>query len=132
EEPYVAMTMNLMQRFGVTVESPDPQTFRIPAGARYKSPGAVDVEGDASSASYFLAAGVVGGGPVRVSGVSRDSIQGDIRFADVLAEQGADMRFGAGFIEARASAPLRGGTIDCTAIPDAAMTLAVTGLFGTE
>ena len=130
-QPYVAMTMNLMQRFGVTIESPDPQTFRVPAGACYKSPGTVEVEGDASSASYFLAAGVVGGGPVRVSGVSRDSIQGDIRFADVLAQQGADVRFGSDFVEARAGAPLCGGTIDCTAIPDAAMTLAVTALFAT-
>ena len=131
-QPYVAMTTNLMQRFGVTVERPDEKTFRIPAAARYTSPGALDVEGDASAASYFLAAGVVGSGPVRVSGVSRDSIQGDVRFADVLAEQGADIRHGSGFIEARAGAPLHGGSIDCTAIPDAAMTLAVTALFATE
>ena len=131
-QPYVAMTTNLMRRFGVTVEDPDPHTFRVPAGARYKSPGTFDVEGDASTASYFLAAGVVGGGPVRVSGVSRDSIQGDVRFADVLAKQGADVRFGGDFIEARAGAPLCGGRIDCTAIPDAAMTLAVTALFATE
>jgi 3-phosphoshikimate 1-carboxyvinyltransferase len=128
-QPYVAMTTNLMRRFGVTVESPDSRTFQVPAGARYKSPGAIDVEGDASTASYFLAAGVVGMGPVRVNGVSRDSIQGDVRFADVLAQQGADVRFGDDFIEARAGAPLCGGTIDCTTIPDAAMTLAVTALF---
>jgi len=130
-QPYVAMTTNLMGRFGVSVESPDPHTFQVPAGARYKSPGTVAVEGDASTASYFLAAGVVGDGPVRVGGVSRDSIQGDVRFADVLAKQGADVRFGGDFIEARAGAPLCGGTIDCTAIPDAAMTLAVTALFAT-
>jgi 3-phosphoshikimate 1-carboxyvinyltransferase len=130
-QPYVAMTTNLMRRFGVTVEGPDPRTFRVPAGARYKSASIIDVEGDASTASYFLAAGVVGGGPVRVSGVSRDSIQGDVRFADAVAKQGADVRFGSDFIEARAGSPLCGGTIDCTAIPDAAMTLAVTALFAT-
>jgi len=130
-QPYVAMTTNLMRRFGVPVENPDPHTFRVSAGARYKSPGTIDVEGDASTASYFLAAGVVGNGPVRVRGVSRDSIQGDVLFADVLAKQGADVRFGGDFIEARAGAPLCGGTIDCAAIPDAAMTLAVTALFAT-
>ena len=127
--PYVAMTVNLMQRFGVVVDLPDAQTFRVPAGARYTSPGAIDVEGDASAASYFLAAGVLGGGPVRVTGVSRDSIQGDVIFADVLADQGADIRYGGDFIEACAGTTPRGGTIDCATIPDAAMTLAVAALF---
>jgi 3-phosphoshikimate 1-carboxyvinyltransferase len=126
--PYVAITTNLMHRFGVAVEAPDDATFRIPAGARYRSPGALVVEGDASSASYFLAAGVLGAGPVRVLGVGRDAIQGDVAFADVLATQGADVRFGSDWIEARAGAPLAGGTIDCDRIPDAAMTLAVTAL----
>jgi 3-phosphoshikimate 1-carboxyvinyltransferase len=130
-QPYVAMTTTLMRRFGVIVDDSDPQSFRVPSGARYRSPGTIDVEGDASTASYFLAAGAVGRGPVRVTGVSRNSIQGDVRFADVLAEQGADVRFGKDFIETRAGAPLRGGTIDCTNIPDAAMTLAVTALFAT-
>jgi len=130
--PYVAMTTNLMRRFGVAVEHPDARTFRIPAGARYTSPGVFDVEGDASAASYFLAAGALGEGPVRVDGVVRDSIQGDVRFAEVLAEQGADIRYGNRFIEARAGVALRGGSIDCSAIPDAAMTLAVTALFAAE
>jgi 3-phosphoshikimate 1-carboxyvinyltransferase len=127
--PYVAMTTSLMRRFAVVVETPDATRFRIPAGARYRSPGRLAVEGDASAASYFLAAGVLGGGPVRVSGVGRDSIQGDVAFADVLARQGADIRSGDGWIEARAGRPLAGGVIDCDAIPDAAMTLAVTALF---
>ena len=127
--PYVDITTNLMRRFGVSVEMPDANTFVVPAGARYGTPGELAVEGDASAASYFLAAGVLGGGPVRVTGVGRGSIQGDVAFADVLADQGADIRFGADWIEARRDAPLRGGTIDCTAIPDAAMTLAVTALF---
>jgi len=130
--PYVAITTNLMRRFGVEVPSPDENAFLVPAGARYRSPGRLAVEGDASAASYFLAAGVLGGGPVRVTGVGRDSIQGDVAFADVLARHGADVRFGPGWIEARRGRPLRGGTIDCTAIPDAAMTLAVTALFAEE
>ncbi|HEX6136964.1 MAG TPA: 3-phosphoshikimate 1-carboxyvinyltransferase, partial [Casimicrobiaceae bacterium] len=87
------------------------------------------VEGDASAASYFLAAGAIGGGPVRVIGLGRDSIQGDVAFADVLARQGADIRFGDGWVEARRGRPFAGGTIDCIAIPDAAMTLAIVALF---
>ena len=130
--PYVAITTNLMRRFGVAVATPDDATFVVPAGDGYRSPGRLRVEGDASAASYFLAAGVLGGGPVRVTGVGRDSIQGDVAFADVLARLGADVRFGPDWIEARRGRPLRGGTIDCTEIPDAAMTLAVTALFAEE
>ena len=131
-QPYVALTINLMRRFGVLIESSDAQTFRVPAGSKYVSPGSIDVEGDASAASYFLAAGVLGKGPVRVVGVSRDSIQGDVRFADVLAKQGADIRYGRDYIESRAGARLRGGVVDCDAIPDAAMTLAAMALFAQE
>ncbi len=130
--PYVAITTNLMQRFGVAPATPDERTFVVPAGPGYASPGALHVEGDASAASYFLAAGVLGGGPVRVEGVGRASIQGDVAFADVLRSLGADVRYGPDWIESRRAGRLRGGTIDCTAIPDAAMTLAVTALFAAE
>jgi 3-phosphoshikimate 1-carboxyvinyltransferase len=127
--PYVEITLRLMRRFGVDVEALDASTFAVPAGARYRTPGRLHVEGDASAASYFLAGGAIGGGPVRVTGVGRDSIQGDIAFADVLARQGADIRFGDNWIEARRGNPLQGGTIDCMMIPDAAMTLAMVALF---
>ena len=127
--PYVLITTRLMQLFGVNVASPDEVSFVVPAGARYTSAGMLKVEGDASAASYFLAAGVLGGGPVRVRGAGRRSIQGDIAFADVLARLGADIRFGDEWIEARAGDRIRGGTIDCPAIPDAAMPLAVGALF---
>ena len=127
--PYVAITTHLMGRFGVTVEQEDWRSFRVPAGARYASPGLIHVEGDASSASYFLAAGAIGGGPVRVTGVGRHSIQGDVAFADVLARMGATIHSGDDWIEARAGRALDGMTIDCTPIPDAAMTLAVVALF---
>lgn len=127
--PYVDITVRLMRRFGVDLVTNDASTFVVPAGARYRSPGKIDVEGDASAASYFLAAGAIGGGPVRVEGVGRDSIQGDVGFADVLARQGADIRFGENWIEARSGERMRGGTIDCVAIPDAAMTLAIVALF---
>jgi len=127
--PYVEITLRLMRRFGVSVATAGHSTFVVPAGARYRTPGRVHVEGDASAASYFLAAGVIGGGPVRVTGVGGDSIQGDIAFADVLARQGGDIRFGDDWIEARRGRPLEGGVIDCVAIPDAAMTLAIVALF---
>jgi 3-phosphoshikimate 1-carboxyvinyltransferase len=128
-KPYVAITTHLMGRFGVTVEQDGWRSFRVPAGARYASPGSIHVEGDASSASYFLAAGAIGGGPVRVTGVGRHSIQGDVAFADVLARMGATIHSGDDWIEARAGRALDGMTVDCTPIPDAAMTLAVVALF---
>ena len=127
--PYVTITTNLMARFGVPVSEEGPNAFRVDAGAAYASPGTIEVEGDASAASYFLAAGAIAGGPVRVTGVGRDSIQGDVAFADVLARMGAGITFGPHWIEARSGAHLEGVTIDCLTIPDAAMTLAVVALF---
>jgi 3-phosphoshikimate 1-carboxyvinyltransferase len=126
--PYVAITTNLMRRFGVEVEERDDR-FIVPAQARYVAPGRLPVEGDASGASYFLAAGAIAGGPVRVHGVDRASIQGDVAFADVLARMGADVRGGDGWLEARAGSGLQGADVDCVAIPDAAMTLAIVALF---
>ena len=127
-KPYVDITLTLMERFGVTIERDGARAFTVRPGAGYTSPGTLAVEGDASGASYFLAAGAIGGGPVRVTGVGRQSIQGDVAFAHVLASIGADVRFGDDWIETR-QARLRGGTIDCNAIPDAAMTLAIVALF---
>ncbi|QWD61152.1 3-phosphoshikimate 1-carboxyvinyltransferase [Polynucleobacter sp. MWH-UH35A] len=134
--PYIDITLKLMARFGVIVTSPDMQSFVIPAKtseAVYQSPGRLSVEGDASSASYFLALGAIGGGPVRVLGVGKDSIQGDVAFADALALMGANIAAGDDWIEVagvkNANGKLNGITIDCTEIPDAAMTLAVAALF---
>lgn len=137
--PYVEITLNAMRRFGVAVERDGQSAFIVPEGARYASPGELYVEGDASSASYFLAAGAIaglsGGGPVRVEGISRDSTQGDVRFADALQQMGAAVRFGPNWIEATADDPsrqrgrLRAVDMDCNHIPDAAMTLAVAALF---
>ncbi|MGC8807236.1 MAG: bifunctional 3-phosphoshikimate 1-carboxyvinyltransferase/cytidylate kinase [Thiomonas sp.] len=140
-KPYVDITLNLLQRFGVQVQREGWQRFVIPAGSRLRSPGRIAVEGDASSASYFLAAGVLGqlhgkGAPVRVEGVGQSSIQGDVEFARVLERLGAQVRWGEDFIETFGLQPgltaLRGGEIDCIAIPDAAMTLAMTALFAAE
>jgi len=132
-KPYVAITLNLMARYGVTVTNNNWRSFVIPAndGQAYRSPGDAWIEGDASSASYFLAAGALAGGPVRVTGVGRHSIQGDVAFVDALAQMGAQVSYGDDWIEVQQQGQLRGITIDCLAIPDAAMTLAVAGLFAT-
>ncbi len=130
-KPYVTITTNLMDRFGVSVGQDGWSAFHVAAGARYTSPGEIHVEGDASAASYFLAAGAIAGGPVRVTGVGRRSIQGDIAFAEALAQMGAEVTCGDDWIEARAGRGLKGGQFDCVAIPDAAMTLAVVALFAT-
>ena len=137
--PYVEITLSAMRRFGVPVERDGWASFTVPAGARYVSPGELHVEGDASSASYFLAAGAIsgltGGGPVRVEGVGRNSTQGDVRFAEALEQMGAAVSMGEHWIEATAGADaqrrgrLRAVDLDCNHIPDAAMTLAVAALF---
>jgi len=130
-KPYIAITLELMARFGVQVEQQGWARFVVPGGARYRSPGTVFVEGDASSASYFLAAGAIGGGPVRVEGVGRSSIQGDVRFAEALEQLGARITMGDNWIEAAAPAGgvLKAFDLDLNHIPDAAMTLAVAALF---
>ena len=134
-KPYVEITLDTMRRFGVEVARDGWAAFTIPAGSHYRSPGELWVEGDASSASYFLAAGAIGGGPVRVEGVGRASIQGDVRFAEALEQMGARIAMGENWIEA--SAPpggtakkkLRAIDADFNHIPDAAMTIAVAALF---
>jgi len=130
-KPYIEITLATMARFGVQVERDGWQRFVVPAGSAYRSPGTVYVEGDASSASYFLALGAIGGGPLRVEGVGENSIQGDVRFADALARMGARIASGPNWIEARApeQGKLRGVELDCNHIPDAAMTLATAALF---
>jgi 3-phosphoshikimate 1-carboxyvinyltransferase len=128
-KPYIEITLNLMRRFGVTVEQDGWQSFTVQPGQRYASPGTIQVEGDASSASYFLAAGAIGGGPVRVVGVGRDSIQGDVRFSDALEQMGATITKGDNWIEARSNGVLKAIDADFNHIPDAAMTIAVAALY---
>ncbi|HEY7658580.1 MAG TPA: 3-phosphoshikimate 1-carboxyvinyltransferase [Burkholderiales bacterium] len=138
-KPYVELTLSTLRRFGIEVERKDWTTFTIPAGARYASPGEVYVEGDASSASYFLAAGAIsgltGGGPVRVEGVGRASMQGDVCFTETLERMGAAIAMGENWIEAgaRPETARRGKLVaidgDFNDMPDAAMTAAVAALF---
>ncbi|ABE55035.1 3-phosphoshikimate 1-carboxyvinyltransferase [Shewanella denitrificans OS217] len=127
-KPYIDITLALMAQFGVDVQNHDYARFEINPGQQYLSPGKVLVEGDASSASYFLAAGAIAGGSVKVTGVGRLSIQGDVKFADALEKMGADIEWGDDFIIAR-SAKLSGIDMDMNHIPDAAMTIATAALF---
>ncbi len=138
-KPYVDITLNMMRRFGVDVARDESRTFTIPASVPYKSPGEIYVEGDASAASYFLAAGAIsgltGGGPVCVEGVGEASIQGDVRFVETLRAMGAIVEIGAKSITATAGpAVIRAGRLraidaDFNHIPDAAMTVAILALF---
>jgi 3-phosphoshikimate 1-carboxyvinyltransferase len=129
--PYIEITLAMMARFGVKVERQDWQRFVVFGGQRYQSPGTIYVEGDASSASYFLAAGAIGGGPVRVEGVGKNSVQGDVRFAEALQQMGARITLGDNWMEASApqTGRLQAIELDCNHIPDAAMTLAIVALF---
>jgi 3-phosphoshikimate 1-carboxyvinyltransferase len=132
-KPYIEITIKLMARFGIDVERNGWHQFVVPAGQRYQSPGTIMVEGDASSASYLLAAGALGGGPVKVEGVGRSSIQGDVGFADALIRMGANLQMGDDWIEVRGVGTDHGKLdpidMDFNLIPDAAMTIAVAALF---
>ena len=127
-KPYIDITLDTMAKFGVTVKNDNYQTFTISGDAKYIAPGKFMVEGDASSASYFLAAGAIKGGKVRVTGIGQNSIQGDIRFADVLEAMGATVVWHDEYVEIT-GAPLKGVNMDMNHIPDAAMTIATTALF---
>jgi len=130
-KPYIDITLNLLQRFGVTVQREGWQRFTIPAGSRYTSPGVLHVEADASSASYFIALGAIASQQgVRIQGVGADSIQGDIRFMDAAQHMGAVVESGPNWVQTRRGAwPLKAIDLDCNQIPDAAMTLAVMALY---
>lgn len=129
-KPYIKITLDVMQKFGVLVENHDYERFVVPSGQKYLSPGQIMVEGDASSASYFLAAGAVGGGTVRVHGVGSSSVQGDVRFAEVLEKMGAKVTWSETWIEV-SRGELNGVDMDMNHIPDAAMTAATAALFAT-
>lgn len=127
-KPYIEITLNLMQRFGVTVQRDGWERFHIPAAAHYQSPGEIYVEGDASSASYFIAAGILAG-DITVNGVGENSIQGDIRFAEAANLMGGRISYGDNHVRAEKTLALKAIDLDCNHIPDAAMTLAVMAMF---
>lgn len=133
--PYIEITLNLLEKFGVHIQRDGWQRFTIPAGSRYASPGRIPVEGDASSASYFIALGAIapaapGTDGITIEGVGLASIQGDIRFVEAARLMGADITGDANALRVRRGAwPLKAIDLDCNHIPDAAMTLAVMALY---
>jgi 3-phosphoshikimate 1-carboxyvinyltransferase len=129
--PYVAMTLAVMRDFGVEIENHDFRRFHFNPGPKYRSPGTYTIEPDASSASYFLAAGAIAGGSVQVTGLDRSSLQGEARFAEVLAQMGAQVTWTKGSITAAppATEKLQGIDIDMDLMSDTGMTLAIVALF---
>lgn len=129
-KPYIEITLNLMKQFGIEVAHNGWQQFTVPANVQYQSPQVVFVEGDASSASYFLAAGAIAG-KISIYGITKNSIQGDIQFAEEIKKMGAEIEYYDDHIhvEQPASGKLKAIDLDCNHIPDAAMTLAVMALF---
>ncbi|KQB55949.1 MULTISPECIES: bifunctional 3-phosphoshikimate 1-carboxyvinyltransferase/cytidylate kinase [Acidovorax] len=138
-KPYIAITLQLLARFGIVVEHQNWQRFTIAAGSRYQSPGTIHVEADASSASYFIALGAItssagGQSGIKIQGVGLDSIQGDIRFVDAARAMGAVVTGGPNWLHIQRGEPgqgwpLKAIDLDCNHIPDAAMTLAVMALY---
>jgi 3-phosphoshikimate 1-carboxyvinyltransferase len=132
-KPYIEITLNLLARFGITVQREGWQRFTIPAGSRYQSPGDIYVEADASSASYFVALGAIAtaaGQSIRIEGLGKNSIQGDIRFIEAAVLMGAQIDSGPNHLDIRRGAwPLKAIDLDCNHMPDAAMTLAVMALY---
>lgn len=137
--PYIEITLNLLEKFGVLVRREGWQRFTIPAGSHYRSPGDIHIEGDASSASYFIAIGAIAADSktadsIEILGVGADSIQGDIRFMDAVRMMGAQIDSTPKTLRISRGAPgigwpLRAINLDCNHIPDAAMTLAVMALY---
>ena len=136
-KPYIAITLQLLARFGIQVHHDNWQRFTIPAGSQYQSPGSIYVEADASSASYFIALGAIASSAeasnsIKIQGVGLDSIQGDIRFVEAAQAMGAKVTGGPNWLEVQRGAwPLKAIDLDCNHIPDAAMTLAVMALYAT-
>ena len=134
-KPYIHITLQLLERFGITVRHENWQRFTIAAGSSYRSPGSIHIEADASSASYFIAVGAIaasarGKNCLKILGVGMDSIQGDIRFVEAAQAMGAQITGGPNWLQIQRGAwPLKAIDLDCNHIPDAAMTLAVMALY---
>ena len=126
--PYIELTVAMLAKFGIDLHRVNKTSFMIPGGQSYQSPEQYWIEGDASAASYWLAAGVLGGGPVAIDGAGSASLQGDVAFATVLQQMGGCIEIAEQSMSA-AGGQLHGIDVDLNEIPDAAMTLAVLALF---
>lgn len=127
-KPYIDITLAMMQKFGVECRHNNYQEFFVAAPQQYHSPGNYLIEGDASSASYFLAAAAIKGGTVTVKGIGKQSMQGDVQFAEALRAMGAKVEIADNYVTV-SRGELHGVDLDLNHIPDAAMSLATTALF---
>jgi len=127
-KPYLDLTLDIMEKFGVKASHHNYQQFLVPGGQAYTSPGTYLIEGDASSASYFFAAAAIKGGTIRVNGIGENSVQGDIEFLDVIEKMGAKVTRSENWVEVSQN-ELKGIDMDLNHIPDAAMTIASMALF---
>ncbi|BBA85165.1 3-phosphoshikimate 1-carboxyvinyltransferase [endosymbiont of Sipalinus gigas] len=129
-KPYINITLSIMKSFGINIINKDYKEFYIKGKSNYISPKEYYIEGDATSASYFLAAGAIKSGPVKVFGVGSKSIQGDINFTNLISKMGGDIKFGDNFIESyNSSKLLKNIDADVNDIPDSAMTAVILSLF---
>lgn len=127
-KPYIHLTLDIIAKFGIDIVNDNYKRFVIKGGQSYQSPGDFMVEGDASSASYFTAAAAIKGGTVRVTGIGKTSVQGDVRFSEVLEQMGAKVTIADEYVEVTRGS-LKGVDVDLNHIPDAAMTIAIVALF---
>ena len=128
-KPYIHLTLDIIKKFGVDIVNDNYQHFDVKGNQTYRAPGKFRVEGDASSASYFTAAAAIKGGTVRVTGIGKDSVQGDVAFSNVLEQMGAKVEIAEDYVEVTRGDGLKGVDVDLNHIPDAAMTIAVAALF---
>jgi 3-phosphoshikimate 1-carboxyvinyltransferase len=127
-KPYIDISLKLLEKFGVHYDNHNWEAFKLHQPALFKSPGEIFIEGDASSASYFFAAGAISG-TIEVKGINQSSIQGDLKFLDIISLMGANVEYFENSVRVSNTQNMKGMIIDCKEIPDAAMTLAVMAMF---
>ena len=127
-KPYIDITLKLLTKFNVFYSNNNWRSFSLKKKSVYKNPNEIFVEGDASSASYFFAAASLAGS-IEIKGINKDSIQGDLKFLDIISKMGAKIEYKFDSIQVSKASNLKGLEIDCKEIPDAAMTLAIMAVF---
>ena len=127
--PYIDLTLAMLRDFGIRIRKLSDRHYAIAGGQQYRSPETYFVEGDASGASYWLGAAAISGGPITIYGVGKHSIQGDVRFAELVQKMGATVEMLEHGIRVYREGALKAIDVDCNDIPDAAMTLAPMALF---
>ena len=127
-KPYIDITLKLLKKFNIFYNNDNWRLFSLKKDSVYRNPTKIFVEGDASSASYFFAAASLAGS-IEIKGVTKDSIQGDLKFLDIISKMGAKIEYKSDSIQVTKASGLKGLEIDCVEIPDAAMTLSIMAVF---